>query len=66
MNQTCQCENERHFGGAGHPYMSEEATTTVRTLYGTFHVCNDCVRSCGFEQGVADGWVREVVPMVSA
>lgn len=51
----CECEHDCHFGpksvrqvpeGTAHPYGVKRELFSVKTDYGTFHVCKGCAESC--------------------
>lgn len=47
----CTCEHEQHFDGSGHAYGVPLATGSVKTIYGTFRVCDECK--------TLHGWIKE-------
>jgi hypothetical protein len=55
MTHKCECEHKSHFddelddstgrvtAASSHLYSEAEAVAVVKTEYGTFHMCQDCV-----------------------
>lgn len=61
VKQPCQCENNAHFdikkttpmGRKAHKYgHTTSAITAIKTPYGTFRVCTDCLNDC--QKGTVD------------
>lgn len=55
VKHHCQCENHAHFdpnkttpmGKKAHGYgRATKIVTPVKTVYGTFQVCTDCLNDC--------------------